>query len=97
MESLGRRVSLPRMWQELIHVVCMFLKTSAQYGSDVNMVRFIHQVARRSVVVKLVEIMKERGHRACKHIDMNDVTAKASALPEHDVPPEIVRLLPLAK
>ena len=31
------------------------------------------------------------------HIDMNEVIARASALPEHDVPPEIVRLLPLDK
>ena len=62
------------------------------------MARFINQaMARRSVVVMLIEIMKTRGHRAYKHIDMIEVIAKASAIPEHDVPPEIVRLLPLDK
>ena len=60
------------------------------------MARFIHQaMVRRSVVVKLIETMKKRGHRAYKHIEMNDDIAKDSALPERDVPPEIVRLLPL--
>ena len=45
----------------------------------------------RSVVVKLIETIKKRGHRAYQHIDMNEVIAKSFALPEHDVPPEIVR------
>ena len=62
------------------------------------MARFIHQaMVRRSVVVKLIDIMSKRGHRAYAHIDIHEVIAKASALPEHDVPPEIVRLLPLDK
>ena len=60
------------------------------------MARFIHQaMRRRSILMKLIEIMKKHGHRAYKQIDMHEVIAKASALPEHDVPPEIVRLLPL--
>ena len=75
-----------------------YKNTFAQYDSDVNMARFIHQaMVRRSVVVKLIEIMKKCGHRAYTHIDVNEVIAKASALPEHYVPPEIVRLLPLDK
>ena len=62
------------------------------------MARFIHQaMVRRSVVVKLIEIMKKCGHRAYKHIDKNEVIAKASALREHDVPPDILRLLPSEK
>ena len=62
------------------------------------MARFIYQaMARRSLVVKLIEIMKKLGHIAYKHIDMHEVLAKASALPEHVVPPEIARLLPLDK
>ena len=62
------------------------------------MARFIHQaMVRRSVAVKLIEIMKKLGHREYKQIDMNEVIAKASALHDHDEPPEIVRLLPLDK
>ena len=60
------------------------------------MARFIHQaIVRRSVVAKLIETMQKRGHRAYKYIDMNEVTAKSAAVPEHDVLPEIVTLLPL--
>ena len=61
-----------------------------------NIARYIHQaMVRRSVVVKLIETMKRRGHRAYKHIDMNEVFIKAFELPEHNVSPEIIRLLPL--
>ena len=60
------------------------------------MARFIHQaMVRRSVVLNFIETMRKRGHRAYKHLDMNEVIAKPFALPEHDVPPEIVRLFPL--
>ena len=60
------------------------------------MARFIHQaMVRRSVIVKLIETMKRKGHRAYKRIDMNEVIAKSAALPKNDVPPEIIRLLPL--
>ena len=98
MEELGRSVSLPRTGQELSHVVSVLLKTSAQDESDVNMARLIHQaMVRRSVVVKRTEAMKKRGHRAYKHIDVKEVIAKYFALPERDVPPQIVRLLPLDK
>ena len=67
MDELGRSVSLPPTGQELPHVVSILFKnnTSAQDDSDVNMARFIHQaMVRRSVVVKRIEIMKKRGHRA---------------------------------
>ena len=75
MEDLGRSASLPRTGQELAHVVSILLKTSnAHDDSDVNMARFFHQaMVRRSVVVKLIETMKRKGHRAYKHIDMNEV------------------------
>ena len=59
------------------------------------MARFMHQaMVRRSVVVKLFETMKTRRHRTYNNIDMNEVIAKAATLPEHDVPPEMIRLLP---
>ena len=62
------------------------------------MARFIHQaVARRSVVVKCIETMKQRPHiiHTKKNINMNEVTANSAALPEHDVPPELFIWLPL--
>ena len=70
----------------------LYNKTSSrQDDADVNMARVIHQaMVRRSVVVKLIETMKKRGHRAYTNIDMNEVTATYFALPEHDVPPERV-------
>ena len=36
-----------------------------------------------------------RGHRAYQHVCMEEVRQKATELPEHDVPPEIMRLVPL--
>ena len=39
--------------------------------------------------------MKRRGHIAHKHIDMNVVRQKAESLPGNDVPPEMMRLLPV--
>ena len=80
MEELGRCVSLPRTGQEITHVVSMLLETSKQDDADVDMAHFIHQaMVRRSVVVKLIETMKKRGHRAYKTIDMNEVIAKSLA------------------
>ena len=97
MGELGRSASLPRTCQELTHVVSTPSKTSnARDDADANMARFIYQaMVRRSVVVKLIETMKKRGHRAYKNIDMNEVIVKSAALPKYDVPPEILRLLPL--
>ena len=96
MEELGRSASLPRTGAELAHVVSMFLKTSnAKDDADKTMAQFIHQaMVRRSVVVNLIATMKRKGHRAYKHIDMNEVIAKSAALPENGVPPEMIRLLP---
>ena len=39
--------------------------------------------------------MKRRGHSAYVNVDLEDVKERAKALPENDIPPEIVRLLPL--
>ena len=51
-------------------------------------------MVRRTVVVTFIHIMRRRGHRAYKHIDMQEVEAKAIALPKHDVLPEVIRLFP---
>ena len=59
------------------------------------MTKFIHQATvRRKVVIKLIENAKARGHRAYKHVNLEAMRAKAQSLPEHGVPPEIVKLLP---
>ena len=39
--------------------------------------------------------MKRRGHSAYANVDLEDVKKRVQALPENDIPPEIVRLLPL--
>jgi hypothetical protein len=39
--------------------------------------------------------LKRRGHSAYVNVDLDDVKERARALPENDIPPEIVRLLPL--
>ena len=46
------------------------------------------------VVVKLIEDVKARGHRAYRHVNLDRVRGKAKKLPADGVPPEIVRLLP---
>ena len=52
-------------------------------------------MVRRDVVVKLIASMKRRGHRAYRHVIMDDVERRARVLPKDEVPPEIVKLLPL--
>lgn len=39
--------------------------------------------------------MKRRGHSAYANVDVEDVKKRAQAMPENDIPLEIVRLLPL--
>ena len=39
--------------------------------------------------------MKRRGHSAYVDVDLEVVKERAKALPENDIPPEIVRLIPL--
>ena len=43
----------------------------------------------------LIEELKRRGHSAYANADLEDVKQRAQALPENDIPLEIVRLLPL--
>ena len=58
--------------------------------------RLIHQcTVRRDVVIELIETMKQRGHRAYTHVDMDEVRRNAKFLPVKDVPPEIIRFLKL--
>jgi heterodisulfide reductase subunit C len=39
--------------------------------------------------------MKQRGHRAYAHVDMEKVKHNAQSLPTKNIPPEIIRYLPL--
>ena len=77
METLGQSASLPRTGTELTHVVSILLNTSMGDDSEKNMSRFIHQaLVRRHVVNKLIETMKRRGHRAYKHVNIDNVRRK---------------------
>ena len=50
---------------------------------------------RRGVVIRLIEGMKARGHRAYMPVNIEAVKATSRKLPENGVPPGIVNLLPL--
>ena len=89
-------VSLPRVGAELADTVSILLKTAGGGADEKSSARLIHQArVRRSVVVALIEEMQRRGHRAYKHVDMTEVRERAGSLPEDDVPPEIIRMLPI--
>ena len=49
-------------------------------------------MVRRDVVVKFIASMKRRGHRAYRHVIMDDVERRAEALPKDGVPLEIIKL-----
>ena len=96
MAKLGKQVSLPRTGTHLVDVVSVLLRTAAGDDTEKDVAKLIHQcIVRRHIVVELIQTMKERGHRAYKQVDMEQVERNASALPENGVPPEIIRYLPL--
>ena len=93
---VGVGIPLPRAGVELANVVSMLLKTAGGDQDEQVSARFVHQAnVRRHVVIALIEELKRRGHSAYAHVDLEDVKKRAQALPENDIPPEIVRLLPL--
>ena len=78
------------------NIVSTHLKTAAGDDTEKDVAKLIHQcTVRRHVVVKLIETMKQRGHRSYKHVDMDKVQENAKALPIKHIPPEIIRYLPL--
>ena len=96
MAKLGKQASLPRTGTQLADVVSVLLKTAAGDDTEQDVAKLIHQcIVRRHIVVELIRTMKERGHRAYKHVDMEQVERNAHSLPENAVPPEIIRFLPL--
>ena len=89
-------MSLPRAGTYLGNIVSIIFKTAAGVDTEKDVAKLIHQcTVRRHVVVKLIETMKQRGHRSYKHVDMDKVQENAKALPIKDIPPEIIRYLPL--
>lgn len=58
----------------------------------------VHQASvRADVVVALIEEMKNRGHRAYQHLDMERARRKAKeTLPHAGVPPEIMHLVKIS-
>ena len=96
MAKLGKQVSLPRTGTQLADVVSVLLKTAAGDDTEKDVAKLIHQcTVRRHIVVELIRTMKDRGHRAYKHVNMDQVQRNADSLPENAVPPEIIRYLPL--
>ena len=72
----------------------MPLKTFDDEQADI-MAKVAHQaLVRRDVVLQLIQGAKDRGHRAYVKVDMDRARQKAQQLPEHGVPPELIRLLP---
>ena len=89
-------VSLPRSGAELANVVSILLKSAGGDNEKKANAKLIHQATvRRHIVIKLIAEMQRRGHGAYVNVDMAKVVEKARSLPEGDVPPEIIRLLPL--
>ena len=87
-------VAFPRTGDDLANVVSGLLKQTADATeSDNDLARVVHQaMVRRDVVVKLIASTKRRGHRAHRHVIMDDVERRAQALPKDGVPPEIIKL-----
>ena len=94
-EAGGTRIDLPVSGEELRSVVQVLLKCNDS-SKRKGLPQFIHQAhVRRDVVVRHIQDMKDRGHRAYVNVDMAKVVAKAKAtLPQNGVPPEILRELP---
>ena len=95
LHNAQQSASLPRTGAELQYVVQILLKTSDANKTE-TLRNFIHQATvRKERVVRLILEMKRLGHRAYMHLDEAAVMAKATSLPDHGVPPELVHLLPL--
>ena len=87
------RQTCPRL-AELVHVVQVLLNTNDTDDRN-SLARFVHQAhVRRHLVVQRILDAKARGHRAYVLVDSDRVRAKAKALPENGIPPELVHLLP---
>ena len=88
---------LPHSGEELVRWAQVLLKTSGEEGID-DLKGLVHQASvRADVVVALIEEMKNRGHRAYKNLDMEQVQRKArETLPHAGIPPEIMHLVKIS-
>jgi hypothetical protein len=87
-------VSLPRTGAELSEFVHILLKSNDMDKPE-DWRHFIHQArVRRRVVALLIQNAKSRQQRGYVDVDEAEMIKKAADLPEDDVPPEIIRLLP---
>ena len=94
-EAGGTRIDLPVSGEELRSVVQVLLKCNDS-SKRKGLPQFIHQAhVRRDVVVRHIQDMKDRGHRAYVNVDMAKIAAKTKvALPQNAVLLEILRELP---
>ena len=84
---------LPHLGSDLRNKVAVLIKVGKKQDLDVKQ-HIVHQaVVRRRVVVALIAAMVARGHPAYRNVDMVAVTERATMLPEHDVPQEVVAML----
>ena len=96
MDDLGNMVSLPRTGMDLANIMSILLKIASD-SDDGNKAtaKMIHQATvRRSVVIRLIEHSHSRGHRAYRHMNMDNIMQTTLHLPVNGVPPEMIRLLP---
>jgi len=94
-EDAAEVLDLPHTGSELSNFVSILLKTSDGDDTTENLASFIHQATvRRDVVIDLIEGAKRRGHRAYRGVNLERMRAKATQLPQHGVPPELIKLLP---
>ena len=83
---------LPRCGQELADTAQVLLRTGGLEAEDTK--RFLHAArVRRRVVLDLLRGAVARGRTAFTALDLAQAELRAQALPEDDVPPELVRLL----
>ncbi|CAJ1354797.1 unnamed protein product, partial [Effrenium voratum] len=98
LQSVGEEAAeLPRAGVQLSEVVRVLLKTN-QHGqtSEAEIKTLIHQAnVRREVAVNLILDMKRLGHPSFIGADEDAVRARAAALPEDAVPPEVLRVVTL--
>ena len=94
-EKRSEEVDLPLSGEDLRSVVQVLLKCNDS-AQKKNLPKFIHQATvRRAIVVRHIEDMKRRGHKAYQHVNMDKVREKAKAeLPENGVPDILLKDLP---
>ena len=94
-EKRSEAIDLPLSGEDLRSVVQVLLKCNDS-AEKKNLPKFIHQATvRRAVVVRHIQEMKLRGHKAYQHVNMERAREKAKAeLPENGVPDILLRDLP---